>query len=103
MCKNFSVLNENNVLPPPPWNFPVYALALDFGVSSSKGLFPSIFNLGTHAEVRANTTCGSGRQEQYCTLGDSKDTRYVHDTWCLTKHDISKMFCRSSVILEKLC
>ena len=50
--------------------------ALDFGVSSSKGLFPSIFNLGTHAEVRANSSCGSGRQEQYCTLGDSKDPRY---------------------------
>ncbi|XP_023338185.1 laminin subunit alpha-1, partial [Eurytemora carolleeae] len=51
------------------------ATGFDFGASSSKGLFPSIFNLGTHAEVRANTSCGSGRQEQYCTLGDSKDAR----------------------------
>ncbi len=48
----------------------ISALILDFRYSSSKGLFPSIFNLASHAEVTANATCGQHRAETYCTLAE---------------------------------
>uniref|UniRef100_A0A915E1R2 Laminin subunit alpha n=1 Tax=Ditylenchus dipsaci TaxID=166011 RepID=A0A915E1R2_9BILA len=33
-----------------------------------KGLFPNIFNLATHAEIRATATCGQHGPEYYCKL-----------------------------------
>ncbi|CAK5077503.1 unnamed protein product [Meloidogyne enterolobii] len=33
-----------------------------------KGLFPSIFNLATHAEIRASSTCGQNGPDYYCKL-----------------------------------
>ncbi|KAI1731181.1 laminin EGF domain-containing protein [Ditylenchus destructor] len=33
-----------------------------------KGLFPNIFNLATHAEIRATSTCGQHGPEYYCKL-----------------------------------
>uniref|UniRef100_A0A1I8BE04 Laminin N-terminal domain-containing protein n=1 Tax=Meloidogyne hapla TaxID=6305 RepID=A0A1I8BE04_MELHA len=33
-----------------------------------KGLFPSIFNLATHAEIRASSTCGQHGPDYYCKL-----------------------------------
>ena len=35
----------------------------DFRFTSSTGLFPSIFNLASHAKVQANATCGQTKQE----------------------------------------
>ena len=37
--------------------------AKDFRFSSSTGLFPSVFNLASHATIQANATCGQNRQE----------------------------------------
>ncbi|KAH7728641.1 laminin alpha 1 chain [Aphelenchoides avenae] len=33
-----------------------------------RGLFPNIFNLATHAEIRATSTCGQHGPEHYCKL-----------------------------------
>lgn len=39
-----------------------------FSISKGKGLFPSIFNLATHADIRATSTCGQHSPEEYCKL-----------------------------------
>ena len=41
---------------------------IDFRFTSSTGLFPSIFNLASHAKIQANATCGLHKSEVYCTL-----------------------------------
>lgn len=35
---------------------------------SEKGLFPNIFNLATHSEIRATSTCGQHGPDYYCKL-----------------------------------
>jgi hypothetical protein len=40
----------------------------DFRFTSSTGLFPSIFNLASHAKVQANATCGQTKQEVSTTI-----------------------------------
>jgi len=38
--------------------------------TSSTGLFPSIFNLASHARINTNATCGMHKSEVYCTLAE---------------------------------
>ncbi len=40
------------------------------GAATVKGLFPSVFNLATNAEITANATCGQHNNEPeiYCKL-----------------------------------
>ena len=43
---------------------------VDFRFTSSTGLFPSIFNLASHARINSNATCGIHKSEVYCTLAE---------------------------------
>ena len=44
---------------------------IDFRFGSSRGLYPPVFNLGDHAEISANATCGDHKSEVYCTLTEA--------------------------------
>ena len=48
---------------------------LDFRYSNSRGLYPAVFNLATHAVIESNATCGEHKSEVYCTLTEQGGTQ----------------------------
>ncbi len=41
----------------------ILILCTDYPGGRSEGLFPPVFNLGNHATIQANATCGLNKQE----------------------------------------
>ena len=57
-------------------------LTLFYCFFSANGLFPTVFNLASQAEITVNATCGQEKEEMYCRLVEHVRRRPMNRVQC---------------------